>query len=62
MQDLVVGLHLDEDAESPMHYVAFTGRKECIKELLKFGGDVNVKSSLGTTPLHKALEGATKRL
>jgi ankyrin repeat protein len=41
-----------------MHYVAFTGRKECIKELLKLRGDVNVKSSLGTMPLRKALEGA----
>ena len=51
------GTTLDEDAESPMHYVAFTGRKEYIKELLKFGGDVNVKNSLGSMPLHKALEG-----
>jgi ankyrin repeat protein len=51
------GIALDEDAESPTHYVVLTGRKKCIKELLGLGrGNVNV-SLLGTTPLHKALEG-----
>ena len=47
---------LDEDAESPMQYVAFMGGKECVNELLKWG-HVNVKSSLDTPPLHKTLAG-----
>ena len=48
---------IDEDVEAPLHHAAFHGLRDCVTALLRMGADVNVQSSLGATPLHKALEG-----
>lgn len=57
-----LGTAMDEDAEAPLHYAAFTGRKACVMELLRMGADVDVRTSQGATPLHKALEGGHQNI
>ena len=48
---------IDEDIECPLHTAAFQAKTACVNALLSMGADVNVRSSLGANPLHKALEG-----
>lgn len=48
---------IDEAAEAPLHHAALHGFSRCVSELLRLGADVNVRDSLGATPLLKALEG-----
>lgn len=39
---------------TPLHYAAEKSRGECIKLLVKYGADVNIKNKHGDTPLHLA--------
>jgi hypothetical protein len=47
---------IDEDIECPLHTAAFQARTACMNALLSMRADVNVRSSIGVNPLHKALE------
>ena len=39
-----------------MHYAALEGRKEIVELLIAKGGDVNVKTEDGLTPLDRAIK------
>jgi ankyrin repeat protein len=53
---------LDEDVETPLHSAAFFGNKGAVMALLKWGADINARSCLGSTVLHKAMEGDHQRV
>jgi len=44
----------DEDQQTPLHYAAEYGRRECLQELIKHNADVNAKHKYQWTPLHYA--------
>jgi ankyrin repeat protein len=43
---------VDSDECTPLHIACGTGGHRCISILIKYGGNVNVKSKTGSTPLH----------
>lgn len=48
---------IDEDIETPLHFASFCGNELTVTALLKWGADINARSCLGSTMLHKAMEG-----
>ncbi|KAJ5370546.1 uncharacterized protein N7496_006638 [Penicillium cataractarum] len=48
---------IDEDIETPLHSASFYGNDLTVTALLKWGADINARSWLGSTVLHKAMEG-----
>ena len=47
----------DENNETPLHSAAFHGNERPVVALLDHGADINARSCLRSTVLHKAMEG-----
>ena len=45
-----------KDGAVPMHFAAYSGRKEVVELLIAKGADVNARSNDGKTPLHSAAQ------
>src|ERR1700722_15694134 len=56
------GIALDEDAESPTHYVVFTGRKNALRSFSGWEGGTLTGACWAPRPFIRHWRGATKRL
>lgn len=45
----------DSDGYTPLHRASYSGNKDCVNYLLKYGANIEAKTNEGWTPLHCAV-------
>lgn len=47
--------YADSDSYTPLHRASYSGHRDCVKYLLKYGANIEAKTSEDWTPLHCAV-------
>lgn len=47
--------YTDSDGYTPLHRASYSGNKDCVNYLLKYGANIEAKTDEGWTPLHCAV-------